>query len=74
VVAYNKEVTDVGVADGRMSPMLIPMYTDERVRGRQLTAHDVRNVRLRPPPMGTNWAGLRPRCCLAGQRLRGGKR
>jgi succinate dehydrogenase / fumarate reductase flavoprotein subunit len=45
VVAYNKEVTEAGVADGRVSPMLIPMYTDERVRERQLTAHSVGNVR-----------------------------
>jgi len=45
VVAYNKEVVASGSADGRVSPMLIPMYTDERVRERQLTAHYVGNVR-----------------------------
>jgi len=45
VVAYNKEVVDAGAGNGRVSPMLIPMYTDERVRERQLTAHYVGNVR-----------------------------
>jgi hypothetical protein len=29
VVAYNKEVTDVGVADGRVAPPLLAMFTDE---------------------------------------------
>jgi len=36
---YNKEVDDAGVADGRVAPMLLPDYTDPRVRRRQLTAH-----------------------------------
>ena len=45
VVAYNKEVDEAGVADGRVSPALIPDYTDPQVRERQLTANYVGNVR-----------------------------
>jgi succinate dehydrogenase/fumarate reductase flavoprotein subunit len=45
VVAYNKEVEDAGVADGRVAPALLPMYTDERIRERQLTTKYVGNVR-----------------------------
>ena len=45
VAAYNKEVEDAGVADGRVSPALLPMYTDERIRERQLTTEYVGNVR-----------------------------
>jgi hypothetical protein len=45
MATQNKEVTEAGVANGRVSPMLIPMYNDERVRERQLTAHHVGNVR-----------------------------
>ncbi len=45
VAAYNKEVVDAGVADGRVAPALLPMYTDERIRERQLTSHYVGNVR-----------------------------
>jgi succinate dehydrogenase/fumarate reductase flavoprotein subunit len=45
VVAYNREVEGAGVADGRVSPALIPDYTDPQVRERQLTANYVGNVR-----------------------------
>jgi succinate dehydrogenase / fumarate reductase flavoprotein subunit/L-aspartate oxidase len=45
VTAYNAEVEKAGVASGRVAPSLIPMYTDARVRDRQLTAHYVGNVR-----------------------------
>ncbi len=45
VVKYNQEVKDSGSADGRVSPALIPDYTDPQVRERQLTAHYVGNVR-----------------------------
>ena len=45
VVAYNKEVEEAGVADGRVAPALLPMYTDERIRERQLTTQYVGNVR-----------------------------
>ncbi len=43
VAKYNAEAALV--ADGRVAPALIPLYTDERVRERQLTAHYVGNVR-----------------------------
>jgi succinate dehydrogenase/fumarate reductase flavoprotein subunit len=45
VVEYNKQIETAGVGDGRVSPALIPMYTDPEVRERQLTAHYVGNVR-----------------------------
>jgi succinate dehydrogenase/fumarate reductase flavoprotein subunit len=45
VTKYNAEVEQSGVDQGRVAPALIPMYTDERVRERQLTAHYVGNVR-----------------------------
>jgi len=45
VKRYNQEVTDAGVGEGRVAPALIPMYTDEKVRERQLTATYVGNVR-----------------------------
>jgi succinate dehydrogenase/fumarate reductase flavoprotein subunit len=45
VERYNKEVTDADAADGRVAPALIPMYTDEKVRERQLTTNYVGNVR-----------------------------
>ncbi len=45
VAAYNKKVLDAGVADGRVAPALLPMYTDERIRERQLTTEYVGNVR-----------------------------
>jgi len=33
------------VADGRVAPALLPMYTDKRIRERQLTTKYVGNVR-----------------------------
>ncbi len=45
VRTYNKEVEAAGVADGRVSPAIIPDYTNPEVRERQLTAHYVGNVR-----------------------------
>jgi len=45
VAAYNKEVEEAGVADGRVAPALIPDYTDPATRERQLTTKYVRNVR-----------------------------
>ncbi len=45
VRSYNKEVEEVGCADGRVAPAIIPDYTDPKVRERQLTANYVGNVR-----------------------------
>ncbi|MGD8395781.1 MAG: FAD-binding protein [Candidatus Eiseniibacteriota bacterium] len=45
VVEYNRAIEAAGIGDGRVSPALIPMYTDPEVRERQLTAHYVGNVR-----------------------------
>jgi succinate dehydrogenase/fumarate reductase flavoprotein subunit len=45
VVKYNKEVTDAGVDDGRVAPMILPDYTDPRIRERQLTSHYVGTLR-----------------------------
>jgi len=45
VVAYNAEVEKAGVSGGRVSPAIIPDYTNPDVRERQLTAHYVGNVR-----------------------------
>ncbi|MBD3234452.1 MAG: FAD-binding protein, partial [candidate division Zixibacteria bacterium] len=45
VEKYNKEVEDAGVGDGRVAPMILPNYTDERIRERQLTAHYVGTIR-----------------------------
>ncbi|MCB2201834.1 FAD-binding protein [bacterium] len=45
VVKYNKEVDDTNCADERVAPMILPDYTDPRVRERQLTAHYVGTLR-----------------------------
>ncbi|MCJ7523154.1 MAG: FAD-binding protein, partial [Dehalococcoidia bacterium] len=45
VKAYNKEVDNAGIEGDRVSPMLLPDYTDPRVRERQLTSHYVGNLR-----------------------------
>ena len=42
---YNKEIEEAGVADGRVSPMLLPDYTNPKVRERQLTTGYVGNMR-----------------------------
>jgi succinate dehydrogenase/fumarate reductase flavoprotein subunit len=39
VVKYNKECEDTGADEGRVAPMLLPDYTDPRIREKQLTAH-----------------------------------
>ena len=44
-IIYNKEVEEAGVDDGRVAPMLLPDYTDPRIRERQLTAHYVGTMR-----------------------------
>jgi succinate dehydrogenase/fumarate reductase flavoprotein subunit len=45
VVAYNQELERSGVDAGRIAPMLIPDYTDLRVRERQLTARYQGSIR-----------------------------
>jgi succinate dehydrogenase/fumarate reductase flavoprotein subunit len=45
VEAYLQELKEAGIKDGRVAPMIIPDYTDPRVRERQLTAHYVGTVR-----------------------------
>jgi succinate dehydrogenase/fumarate reductase flavoprotein subunit len=44
-INYNKEVEEAGVDEGRVAPMLLPDYTDPRIRERQLTAHYVGTMR-----------------------------
>jgi hypothetical protein len=39
------QVADSGIDQGRVSPAIIPDYTDPAVRERQLTANYVGNVR-----------------------------
>ena len=45
VAKYNAEIDSAGVGDGRVAPMIIPDYTDPRVRERQLTTKYVGTVR-----------------------------
>jgi succinate dehydrogenase/fumarate reductase flavoprotein subunit len=45
VVRYNREIDEAGIDGGRVAPMLLPDYTDPRVRIRQLTAHYVGTMR-----------------------------
>jgi len=45
VVKYNQEVEETGVGEGRVAPMLLPDYTDPRVREKQLTTHYVGTLR-----------------------------
>ena len=45
VIKYNKEAADAGVPEDKVAPMLLPDYTDPRVRERQLTAHYVGTIR-----------------------------
>ncbi|MBW2457069.1 MAG: FAD-binding protein [Deltaproteobacteria bacterium] len=42
---YNKEVAEAGFEEDRVSPMLLPNYTDPKVRERQLTTEYVGTVR-----------------------------
>ncbi|HOP06619.1 MAG TPA: FAD-binding protein [candidate division Zixibacteria bacterium] len=45
VVKYNQEVDAAGTAEDRVAPMILPDYTDPRVRNRQLTTHYVGTLR-----------------------------
>ncbi|MFH2055372.1 MAG: FAD-binding protein [bacterium] len=45
VEKYNQEVAAAGIEGDRVAPMLLPSYTDPRVRDRQLTAHYVGTIR-----------------------------
>jgi succinate dehydrogenase/fumarate reductase flavoprotein subunit len=45
VVKYNKEVQEAGVDGDRVSPMILPDYTDPRTREKQLTSHYVGTLR-----------------------------
>jgi len=45
VKKYNKEVEAAGIETEKVSPMLLPDYTDPRVRERQLTSHYVGTMR-----------------------------
>jgi succinate dehydrogenase/fumarate reductase flavoprotein subunit len=45
VIKYNREIEEAGVDEGRVAPMILPDYTDPRVRERQLTAHYVGTLR-----------------------------
>ncbi len=45
VVKYNDEVAKAGITGGRVAPAIIPDYTEEQVRERQLTSNYVGNVR-----------------------------
>jgi succinate dehydrogenase/fumarate reductase flavoprotein subunit len=45
VVKYNQAIEAEGVDNGRVAPMLLPDYTDPRVRERQLTSHYVGTMR-----------------------------
>jgi len=45
VKAYHDELEKVGIDTDRVSPMLLPDYTDPKVRARQLTSHYVVTLR-----------------------------
>ncbi|MEW5924363.1 MAG: FAD-binding protein [Candidatus Zixiibacteriota bacterium] len=45
VVKYNKEVVDANIPAEKVAPMLLPDYTDPRIRARQLTSHYVGTMR-----------------------------
>ena len=45
VDAYHKELEQAGVEGDRVAPMIIPDYTDPRVRERQLTTNYVGTMR-----------------------------
>ena len=45
VKAYHRELEEAGIFTDRVAPMLLPDYTDPRVRERQLTAHYVGTLR-----------------------------
>ncbi len=45
VIAYHKELEDAGIVTDRVAPMLLPDYTDPRVRKRQLTSQYIGTLR-----------------------------
>jgi succinate dehydrogenase/fumarate reductase flavoprotein subunit len=45
VRAYHKELEEAGIVTDRIAPMLLPDYTDPKVRERQLTSHYVGTLR-----------------------------
>ncbi len=45
VKAYHKQLEEAGIVTDRVAPMLLPDYTDPKVRERQLTAHYVGTLR-----------------------------
>jgi len=45
VVKYNKECDETGADEGRVAPMILPDYTDPRIREKQLTSHYVGTLR-----------------------------
>ena len=42
---YNKEIDESGVQTDRVSPMLLPDYTPEDIKKRELTSHYVGTIR-----------------------------
>ena len=44
VRAYNKEVAAAGIPSGKVAPMLIPNYTEQHIRDKQLTTNYVGTV------------------------------
>jgi len=42
---YHKELEEAGITTDRVAPMILPDYTDPKVRERQLTAHYVGTIR-----------------------------
>jgi len=45
VIKYNKEIKAAGFDEDRVAPMLLPDYTDPRIRERQLTSHYIGTMR-----------------------------
>ena len=45
VVKYNDEAKAAGIEKNRVAPMLLPNYTDSRIREKQLTSHYVGTMR-----------------------------
>jgi succinate dehydrogenase/fumarate reductase flavoprotein subunit len=45
VSKYNEEVKNAGFEDDRVAPMLLPDYTDSRIREKQLTSHYIGTMR-----------------------------
>ena len=42
---YHKELEEAGIITDRVAPMLLPDYSNPKVRERQLTAHYVGTIR-----------------------------